>query len=123
MFQANVVQPHLVPIAKIAECNVGDMIDVLGVVQVMGPSSTVNTKKGESKRRNATLCDDSERSVSYFLDDIYNTSTHADGVISPFSQIDVTFWGDCSINEDTAPVGTVILLKRARVGDFKGKNT
>ncbi|KAG5365426.1 Replication factor A protein 1 [Yarrowia sp. C11] len=91
-----------VTLDKLQEVDVGNNVDVLGVVQNVGPleDGVAKATGNPYKRRNLMLGDKSGFATR------------------------LTFFGEkaTSFDEATVPVGTIIAIKGARVGDFNGRN-
>ncbi|AOW05464.1 hypothetical protein B0I72DRAFT_140579 [Yarrowia lipolytica] len=91
-----------VTLDKLQDVEVGNNVDVLGVVQNVGPleDGVAKATGNPYKRRNLMLGDKSGFATR------------------------LTFFGEkaTSFDEGTVPVGTIIAIKGARVGDFNGRN-
>lgn len=89
------------PLSEIQQIEQMKTIDVVGLVQEVGPCQSVNLKSGQSKdRRNVTLVDNSGENGT---------------------SISVTFWsGNARLT--TFSSGQVIAIKGARVSCYNGKS-
>ncbi|KAG5366436.1 Replication factor A protein 1 [Yarrowia sp. B02] len=91
-----------VTLDQLQNVEVGNNVDVLGVVQNVGPleDGVAKATGNPYKRRNLQLGDKSGFATR------------------------LTFFGEkaTSFDESTVPVGTIIAIKGARVGDFNGRN-
>lgn len=97
--------PHMLfdfqTIDNIQDCKKDDMIDVIGVLLVAKPVTTIPTKKGETARRSLVLADHSNRSI------------------------ELTLWGDQATSFDevlnTHGANPIIAAKGVKVSDFGGR--
>lgn len=91
---------NLKKLSQIANCNPDDNVDVAGCVIAVGPISTIHIKSSnrDTEKRGVTIADSSQTSI------------------------ELTLWGEnaAKVSEST-PIGTVMIVKGARVGDYQGR--
>merc|ERR1719383_117249 len=95
------VQFDFKPIADIESIEVGEIVDVLGVMKHCGDIATLTSKKDgrEMLKRDLQLVDQSKKVIS------------------------LTLWGNQAKDFPVdAPSPVIIAVRQARVGDFQGKN-
>jgi len=88
-------------ISDIENTNVGEVVDVIGIVKSCGEVATIKSKKDQREliKRDLQLVDDSKKIIS------------------------MTLWGKDaqSFNAD-APAPIIVAARQVRIGDFQGKN-
>jgi len=96
--QIQCLKAHFITIDQIQQRNIGDMIDVIGVVLSHGSVGSVNLPKGSRSRRPLTIIDSSNHTI------------------------ELTLWGDHAEQDPGYKHHPIIACGGCRIGEWSGKS-